>query len=207
MKHIPTLLKRGTNGLVMDAMAEGMEILQGVPGVRVTVMVDGRAVWVREHNGLLQVWWRKDLRPGEVVPDGWEPAEERPKGRDWHGWERCEDNPIVREAFRNWTKAYLKGIESGVGEYPDTKYPLPGTYELIDPSINGGNERWWCPEARLIPHGAAVLKYPPETFDEFKRYFEEEPVEGLVFWLLDEPVAKLKRQDFNLPWPCRSLDS
>lgn len=41
------------------------------------------------------------------------------------------------------------------------------------------------------------------TFDGIKKYLEDNHIEGLVFWLNGEPVCKIKRSDFGLPWPMK----
>lgn len=34
-------------------------------------------------------------------------------------------------------------------------------------------------------------------------YLKDHEVEGIVFWLNDQPVCKIKRTDFGLPWPIK----
>ena len=48
------------------------------------------------------------------------------------------------------------------------------------------------------------------TFDGVRQFLTEHLVEGLVFWVGEEPVCKIKRTDFGLPWPVElegSLDT
>ena len=59
----------------------------------------------------------------------------------------------------------------------------------------------------LIRHGVNPVYLLDEngkhTFENIKLYLETHEIEGLVFWLDGEPVCKIKRTDFGLPWPVK----
>ena len=55
------------------------------------------------------------------------------------------------------------------------------------------------PKDMLIPHGEMDIELD-RTFEDVKRWLEEHNQEGLVFWYGGEPVCKIKRTDFGLPW-------
>ena len=77
-----------------------------------------------------------------------------------------------------------------------------GTSEAVGRHFNGN------PYNRdydiLIPHGMSELVGVGRDFESIKKFFNEtEPIEGIVFWLNDEPVCKIKRTDFGLKWPVK----
>jgi len=73
------------------------------------------------------------------------------------------------------------------------------TYELCGPKVQGNPQ---CLDHHcLIEHGTFRLMNVPTDFDGLKEYLTDFPMEGIVWWLDGSPYAKIKRRDFNLPWP------
>ena len=52
----------------------------------------------------------------------------------------------------------------------------------------------------LVRHGGVELSVD-RTFDGIKQYLHDMPMEGIVFWLGDEPMCKIRRKDFGFEWP------
>lgn len=55
----------------------------------------------------------------------------------------------------------------------------------------------------LVPHGRALAKLDERTFESVKTYLAGAPQEGIVFWIDEKPVCKIKRTDFGFQWPIR----
>lgn len=71
------------------------------------------------------------------------------------------------------------------------------TYEAIGKHFNGNPYN--LNYDMLVPHGDNIVEVP-RTFEGIKGYLETHNIEGLVFWLDDEPVCKIKRSDFGFEW-------
>jgi hypothetical protein len=85
-----------------------------------------------------------------------------------------------------------------------------GTYEAIGPHFQGNP--YYLYEDALIPHGMLLaddfeLSANDETIADdmiyIHRYLALRNIEGIVFWLDDKPVCKIKRTDFGLEWPVK----
>lgn len=73
-----------------------------------------------------------------------------------------------------------------------------GTYEAVGEHFQGNP--YGLSEDRLIRHEEVIIDCVPRTFEGIKEYLSENYIEGIVFWLDGEPIAKIKRSDFGLPW-------
>ena len=72
------------------------------------------------------------------------------------------------------------------------------TYELLGPAVQGNKQ---CLSSHILTrHGMFSLMNAPIDFAGLREYLEDFPMEGIVWWLDDEPVAKIKRRDFGLEW-------
>lgn len=54
----------------------------------------------------------------------------------------------------------------------------------------------------LVRHGIVVVEVE-RTFEGIKNYLTKSKIEGLVFWKDGQPMCKIKRSDFGLPWPVK----
>ena len=77
---------------------------------------------------------------------------------------------------------------------------MDGTYEAIGPHFNGNP--YELDEDILIRHGSCVVNVARD-FESIYNWLNDHGDEGLVFWLNDEPVCKIKRTDFGYEWPIR----
>lgn len=135
-----------------------------------------------------------DSRPG------WVPVRDGPEDR-WH-----------REAWANtrWAMQYEADREVGFlfGSHQD------GTYELVGPRVQ--SNPYDLMEHQLWRHGSnrlkrlddgllLALRYISNTaelsFGGIQSFLSVTPVEGIVWHHHDGRMAKIKRRDFNLPWP------
>lgn len=188
MKKIPTLFTRVFgNHQVIDIKEEitpGCEeaFLHGIA----TVKIDGACCAV--IDGVF--YKRYDAKRGKKPPIGAIPCcDPDPVTGHWPHWVQVDhSNPSD------------KWFARAAGNTPYA--PPDGTYEAIGPHFNG-NPYGLCDDI-LEPHG--VKKVDVErTFAGIKKYLEDNYNEGLVFWLNDEPVCKIKRTDFGLPWPSKDM--
>ena len=78
--------------------------------------------------------------------------------------------------------------------------PLEGTYEIIGPHFQ--NNPYNLERDIMEPHGAQIACFSPidRSFEYVREWLKERNVEGLVFWLDDKPVCKIKRTDFHFEW-------
>ena len=51
----------------------------------------------------------------------------------------------------------------------------------------------------IVPHGRQVIEIE-RTFEAVKEWLSSNNEEGIVFWLDNKPVCKIKRSDFGLKW-------
>ena len=79
-----------------------------------------------------------------------------------------------------------------------------GIYEAVGPKIQGGVEKAFTQHTLVMVVPALeimVLHDAPRTFDALKEYLTGRPIEGIVFHHPDGRFAKIKRRDFQIPWP------
>lgn len=196
MKKIPTLFKRiYENHHIKEILPEvtpGMEwVLEG-KGVA-TEKIDGSCCAIIDGK----FYVRYDAKKGKPVPENaikcqesadpitghlpcWIPYDETNPSHKWFG------------------RALLDASEVGTDEF--VKLP-DGTYEAIGRHFNG-NPYGFHNYDTLVRHGIYKLDVP-RTFEGIKKYLEEHYIEGIVFWLDDEPKCKIKRSDFGFSWPVK----
>ena len=189
MKKIPTLFKREyANHRVVgihDEITPGCEeaFLHG----QATVKIDGACCAVIDG----EFYRRYDAKRGKKPPEGAIPCcDPDPVTGHWPHWVKVDsNNPADKwfyEAYRNTR------VRKCIPILQD------GTYEAIGPHFqsNPHNLRQDC----LEPHGSIMVSVE-RTFDGIREYLQEHIMEGLVFWLDEEPVCKIKRTDFGFEWP------
>jgi len=184
MKKIPTLFARVFENRrivdITDEITPGCEdaFLHG----EATIKIDGSCCAV--IDGVF--YKRYDAKNGKRPPAGAIPCcDPDPVTGHWPHWVKVDSNNPSDKWF---TRAAQ-----------NTPFQLfNGTYEAIGPHFQG-NPYGLCDDI-LEPHGAKKVDVE-RTFDGIKKYLSENHIEGLVFWLNDEPVCKIKRTDFGLPWP------
>lgn len=187
MKKIPCLFvrefKMDRTFTITDAVSPGCEWVLAGEGIA-TRKWDGTAVLVRD--GVLYA--RYDAKHGKSPPPGAIPCTEEPDSvtGHWPHWVRADrpQDKWIREAAVN------------AGHSPD------GTYEAIGPNI-GVNADGWS-RHMLIPHGHMMLHAVPRTFAGLREHLASLPWEGIVFHHEDGRMAKIRRDDFGLPWPMPS---
>lgn len=200
MKKIPTLFERRyENGKVVgitDKITEGCEeaFLHG----EATIKVDGACCAIIDGK----LYKRYDAKNGKPIPENAIKCQDKPDPitGHWPCWVPCSsDNPSDKwfiEAYNNLKKERGE-IEKALGR------PLHqisnGTYEAIGPHFQGNPYGLELDE--LYKHGSHRFTYMARTYEGVKEWLETHKEEGIVFWLNGEPVCKIKRSDFGLPWP------
>lgn len=190
MKKIPTLYKRefDTNGNKVSILNEFTNdkckeaLLYGIP----TIKFDGSCCAI--ING--KFYKRYDAKRGKPIPIGAIKCQEKADEITGHlpCWVRVrEDNPSDKwliEALDNALK-----IEGGL---------LDGTYEAVGKHFNANPYNLFYDT--LIKHGESKILDLERTFEGVKDYLEKHEIEGIVFWLNNEPICKIKRSDFRFKW-------
>lgn len=187
MKKIPTLFERTFENHrivgITDKITPGCEdaFLHGVA----TIKIDGACCAF--ING--EFYKRYDAKKGKKPPEGAIPCcDPDPVTGHWPHWVKVrEDNPADK-----WFIEAKKNCEYA---------PLNGTYEAIGVHFNGNP--YGLTEDKAEPHGVWGTDVQRD-FEGVKTWLENHAAEGLVFWHHGEPVCKIKRSDFGLPWPVKA---
>ena len=187
MKKIPTLFERIYENHkivgITDKITPGCEeaFLKGES----TVKFDGSCCAV--ING--EFYKRYDCKKGKIPPEGAIPCcDPDPITGHWPHWVKVDpENPADK-----WF--YAAYIHSGSELIQD------GTYEACGPHFQKNPYGLYCDE--LVKHGSLLINVNRD-FESIKKYLEDHEIEGIVFWLNDEPVCKIKRSDFGFEWPIK----
>ena len=76
---------------------------------------------------------------------------------------------------------------------------VDGTYEVMGPHFQRNTMS--LDKDQLIRHGSVVIDNLSATdIQTIKKWLEDHEVEGIVFWNESEPVTKIRRVDFGIPW-------
>lgn len=184
MKKIPTIFLRDeSRRYVVNEVNPGCEWVFEKGSV-VRRKYDGTCVM---FDGML--WWaRCEVKPGKKVPNSFFSVDVDAITGKMFGWE-----PIGGSAFyKFFCEAFACHSESEEDDFEK------GTYELIDPKVNGNPEKskYHC----LIRHDTAeVLEFPWTNYATMEIVMDElgkSGFEGVVFYHLDGRMAKLKVKDF-----------
>ena len=187
MKKIPTLFERIYENHkivgITDKITPGCEeaFLKG----EATVKFDGSCCAV--ING--EFYKRYDCKKGKTPPEGAIPCcDPDPITGHWPHWVKVDPEDPADKWFH---AAY---IHSGSELLQD------GTYEACGPHFQKNPYGLYCDE--LVKHGSLLINVNRD-FESIKEYLEDHEIEGIVFWLNDEPVCKIKRSDFGFEWPIK----
>lgn len=194
MKKIPTLfVRKFENHRIVECTSEitpGCEevFLNGFA----TIKIDGACCAIIDG----ELYKRYDAKKGKKPPEGAIPC--------------CDPDPITGH-HPHWLKVDRNNPADRwfVKAYDDAKADehifLPdATYEAVGKHFNNNPYNW--DDDCLVIHGEDAVKVE-RTYDGVKKWLENNDEEGLVFWLNGEPVCKIKRSDFGLPWPIKDSDS
>ena len=202
MKKIPTLFKRTFENHkvvgITDEITPGCEeaFLRGVA----TIKYDGSCCAIIDGG----FYKRFDAKPGRKIPEGAIPCcESDPITCHHPHWVKVDSNNPADKWFIEALDYYVDKLISM--DYIDFGDPLPdGTYEAIGPHFNGNPYN--LVNDTLVLHGYQMvdqLNDCKRSFDDIKAFLQNNNIEGIVFWLDGEPVCKIKRTDFGLPWPVK----
>lgn len=186
MRKIPTLFTRDpqNRSRVLDEYAVELP-----PDALATPKWDGTCVMFDGAR-----WWaRREVKPGKVAPaDFDEVAFDAVTGKR-QGWVPITDHPQWK-----WHNAAIAN---------DRFVAQPATYELIGPHFQS-NPHGISDDLGdiLVMHGEPFRDgfRPATDYEGLRVDLDRISVEGVVWWADGEPVAKIKRSDFGLPWPERA---
>ena len=187
MKKIPTLFERIYENHkivgITDKITQGCEeaFLKG----EATVKFDGSCCAV--ING--EFYKRYDCKKGKIPPEGAIPCcDPDPITGHWPHWVKVDpENPADKWFYA----AYI---------HSDSELLQDGTYEACGPHLQKNPYGLYCD--KLVKHGSLLINVNRD-FKSIKEYLEDHEIEGIVFWLNDEPVCKIKRSDFGFEWPMK----
>lgn len=180
MKKIPTIFERDWDG---DPQRVTSVQKISVLGAVATRKVDGTAVSVQGGK----LFKRRTVKDGKVPPTGFIEVDRDDTTGKLFGWE-----PVFLD-------------QKSDRMYKRAEVPVKdGTYAFIGTKIQGnagGVEKY-----AYIPHGDEALavfwKSDVEpTREMLLEFLSSQPIEGIVWWRDGQPIGKIKRRDFGLPWP------
>lgn len=185
MKKIKCVFQREGDG---ETKRHGLCIVNA-PEPACQWVLDGEGIATRKYDGTAclvrggKLYKRYDCKKGKTPPPGFEPCD--PEGDSvtghWPGW--------------------LLVSESDPADWMHRLAPIPaedGTYELCGPKVGQNPEG---PETyQLLRHGAEVIDMPVRTYEAMREVLAAHPFEGVVFHHPDGRMAKLRRNDYGLPY-------
>jgi uncharacterized protein DUF5565 len=195
VKKIPTVFERdwdGDRSRVLDQVVPGCEWVLAGEGVA-TRKYDGTCCLIRDGR----LYKRHQVRAGKSKPEGFVIEAADVKTDKLIGWV-----PVDRYAPEDrWIME--AAIEHLHPLLPPPAVGLPdGTYELLGPKVRG-NPEGLASHVLLGHDDAEQLPDAPRSFAEFRAWFEEHDVEGIVWHHPDGRMAKLKARDFGVKRPQR----
>lgn len=193
MKKIPCLFQRVFRGhespILLRNVTPGCEWVLNGEGVA-TRKYDGVAVMLRGG----ELYARLDCKRWKVPSSGAIPCDpvSDPITGHWPHWVKATrpEDEWIREAHQ---------FNLFFGELVD------GTYEACGPKIWGNAEA--LEDHQLHRHGA--FQYTQEIvrdYDGLKAFLQSREHEGIVFHHEDGRMAKIRRRDFQLKWPCKFME-
>ena len=188
MKKIPTLFKRVfEDHKIVDIKPEVPRWLEWVLRGEgyATVKMDGACCAIIDGK----FYKRFDAKHGKTPPPGAIPCG-KPDAvtGHWPHWVPVDENNPADRWFVEAKK--------------NTKYPLiDATYEAVGKHFQGNPYRMEFD--MLEPHGLRIIQGLDRSFEGIRSYLEDNEIEGIVFWKDDQPMCKIKRSDFGIPWNIR----
>lgn len=210
MKKIPTLFTRTfENHRVVGITPEitpGCEdaFLRGVA----TVKFDGACCAI--IDGVF--YKRYDAKKGKTPPANAIPCcDPDPVTGHWPHWVPVDFNDPKDKWFVKALEKYNEAWDPDNNKEIPPRFTAPapdGTYEACGLHFNGNPYN--LEYDILVPHGTEEIIGLTETifpltrtFESVRNYLQNRPMEGIVFWLNNEPVCKIKRSDFGFEWPVK----
>jgi hypothetical protein len=178
VKKIPTLFVRDrATHLVTDEITPGCVWVFTEAGVRATKKWDGTCCLIRDGK----LYKRYELKPGREAPADFEQEDFDEITGKAFGWLSVGEGPEDR-----WHRDAFS-----IGPWVD------GTYELCGPKVQGNPERFM--RHGLFLHGGAKVFFHGKPYrDVLVKFFEENNIEGIVFYGSDGKRAKIKGRDFGI---------
>lgn len=186
MKKIPTLFVRKFENHkiigITDEIAHGCE--EAFKNGTATIKYDGSCCAIIKG----EFYKRYDAKKGKKPPVGAIPCcdPDPITGHHPHWVKMDRNDPSDKWFWSAWDNTDMFAFE--------------GTYEAVGPHFQGNPYN--LTEDKLVMHGLNKITLDRD-FESIKRYLTMQNVEGIVFWLDGEPVCKIKRSDFGLPWPVK----
>lgn len=182
MKKISTIYKKNPNdlGRVVDEINPENNWVFTDDGVKATRKFDGTACAIIDG----QLYKRYDVKKGKSIPEFAISCQEPDQiTGHWPHWILCQhDNPADKYHFEAFNSLTQKN---------------DGTYELIGPKIQGNPED--IKTHLLIEHGSVILliNFKIMGFEDFRRFLNDENIEGIVFHHTDGRMCKIRKSDFG----------
>ena len=199
MKKIPTLFKREfKDHKVVKILPEFTDdkCKDAVINGEATIKFDGSCCAVIDGK----FYKRYDAKKGKPIPENAIKCQEEADPVTGHlpCWVPVDEKDPADKWF---VEAYINKTQSGEVILNNR------TYEAIGPHFQGNP--YELSKDTLARHGYMTDDFeipsrdPEEILKYIHRYLVLYDIEGLVFWRKGEPVCKIKRTDFGLPWPSK----
>lgn len=215
MKKIPTLFKR-----VFSPDHKTKTILPEVtPGCE--AVLEGRCIPTVKWDGACcaiidgEIYKRYDAKIGKggkqkQPPEGAIPCQPEPDPitGHWPHWVKCDPANPADKYFFVALENFKNRIEEDYFFRVYCRDNIIRTFEAIGPHWQ--SNPYHLDKDTLVRHGDDCLTSelglmydwtPTQVFESCQTYLREHEIEGIVFWLNDKPLCKIKRSDFGFPWP------
>lgn len=215
MKKLPTLFPKDPNNLRL-VLPEKSIIELNPEDTKVYIKLDGRACAV--INGNLYVRYDARLfkkKRGKIIKKYTKEEIEEKMQEQYPGAIPCQDPDEKSGHWPHWIPIdptnndhlyVIDGYQNSLFLYDIEKLP-DGTYEHIGPKVN--NNPYQIDKHYLIKHDDLALddsnlffhdvdELRKNPYEYIKKFLIFLPHEGLVIYKNNEPVAKIRRKDFNL---------
>lgn len=189
MKKIPTLFEREYDGhrkvgIKPELSDPSLQWVLDGEG-EATLKLDGACCAILDGK----FYRRYDAKKGKQPPEGAIPCcHPDPVTGHWPHWVRVDPNNPADKWFDQARNSRYTTI------FTD------GTYEAVGKHFNGNPYN--LDFDYLVPHGKQNV-YVERDFESISEWLNTHESEGIVFWLNDEPVCKIKRTDFGYEWPIK----
>ena len=187
MKKMPTLFvrefrKEGGVLRTLPIVTKGCEWVAAGEGVA-TEKVDGSCCAIIDGA----FYRRFDAKHGKKPPRGAIPCQPEPDPMTghWPHWVKVGDDRQDR-----WYK----------NAYFNTPWAVEdGTYEAVGPHFQ--KNPYGLDDDFLERHGRIKIPDCPRDYEGIKRFLYYHNIEGIVWHRGNGEMCKIKRSDFNFPWP------
>jgi hypothetical protein len=191
MQKISTIFDRGHDGKLLPIPNDDASWVFEAPWTDFTVQRKWDGLCCKIEGGKL--YKRRSIRAGQEVPPDWEQEHivlDQSGGlKEAIGWQPVDPaRPEDMYHAAGWENLMVM---------------FEGSCELVGPGVEGNHDGHDV--NMLLEHlvSPQLAKEFPRSFEGIREVLDSLPWEGLIFRHRDGRLAKIKREDYGLPWPVK----